>query len=112
MQAGSLPASELTGFICSVHKKVSSQQEKKKSDPDMKGLQRTSAFIHSVITSVLHARNAAASSADAPLLLPRGGFTDVGIHTGHAAARDTCWPLVREVLKVREAVKACHALTP
>lgn len=27
---------------------------------------------------------------------PRGGFTDVGLHTG-GAARGTCWPLVREV---------------
>ena len=28
-----------------------------------------------------------------------GGFTHVGLHTG-GVARDTCWPLVREVLKV------------
>ena len=27
---------------------------------------------------------------------PRGGFTDVGLHTG-GAERGTCWPLVREV---------------
>lgn len=31
---------------------------------------------------------------------PRGGFTDVGQHTG-GTARDTAWPLVREAFKVR-----------
>lgn len=31
---------------------------------------------------------------------PRGGFTDVGHHTGADVGRDTAWPLVREVLQV------------
>jgi hypothetical protein len=32
--------------------------------------------------------------------VPRGGYTDVGLHTG-GTPRDTAWPLVREALKVR-----------
>ena len=32
--------------------------------------------------------------------MPRGGFTDVGQHTGGDAVRDTAWPLVRAVIQV------------
>ena len=38
-------------------------------------------------------------SDDASQLVPHGGFTDVGLHTG-THPRDTAWPLVRETLKV------------
>lgn len=60
-----------------------------------KGLQRTPAFVHGLVLAAL-AGAASASGAGAP----RGGFTDVGLHTG-GIPRDTCWPLVREVIKVR-----------
>ena len=32
---------------------------------------------------------------------PRGGFTDVGLHTG-GSPRDTAWPLVWQAFKVRQ----------
>lgn len=32
--------------------------------------------------------------------VPRGGFTDVGLHTG-GKRRETAWPLTRAVFKVR-----------
>lgn len=58
-----------------------------------KGFQRTPAFVMAKVQQALmHSKDSAA-------FLPRGGFTDVGLHTG-GVARDTCWPLVREVFKV------------
>ena len=35
-------------------------------------------------------------AAAAPLTNPRGGFTDVGLHTG-GVARDTAWPTLQAV---------------
>ena len=34
-----------------------------------------------------------------PQQLPKGGFTDVGLHTG-GQPRDTAWPLVCQTIKV------------
>ena len=39
--------------------------------------------------------------------LPRGGFTDVGLHTG-GSRRYTAWPLVRAVLQKLLESKDCH----
>ena len=54
--------------------------------------QRTPAFVHALILSVL-------GGGDSEKAEARGGFTDVCQHTGNEP-RETCWPLVREVLKV------------
>lgn len=40
---------------------------------------------------------------------PRGGFTDVGLHTG-GSPRDTAWPLVWEAFKVRQGSAPCDWL--
>ncbi|PNH12759.1 hypothetical protein TSOC_000243 [Tetrabaena socialis] len=65
----------------------------------IKGFQRTVAFMHAV---VLDAREslAADTTGGFPRRMPRGGFTDVGPHTGGDVVRDTCWPLVKAVLQV------------
>lgn len=42
-------------------------------------------------------------SEGVPSSHPRGGFTDVGRHTGHEK-RSTCWPLARAALQVRPPV--------
>ncbi|GAB4822814.1 hypothetical protein N2152v2_009860 [Parachlorella kessleri] len=43
--------------------------------------------------------------------LPKGGFTDVGLHTG-GQARDTAWPLVCQVFKVAlQHVASCQQVT-
>lgn len=63
------------------------QQEAKKGERGQ--FQRTPAFIHGLVCSVL-----GSGLGDA-----RGGFTDVGEHTG-GVARSTAWPLVRAVLEV------------
>ena len=54
--------------------------------------QRTPAFVHALILSTL-------GGGDNEKAEACGGFTDVGKHTGNEP-RETCWPLVREVLKV------------
>lgn len=83
-----------------------------------KGFQRTPAFMHSVVMDALeglwsgveHAVGQGEEGgaggggvAAVPGTLPRGGFCDVGRHTGGDAGRDTAWPLVREVLQVGRA---------
>ena len=67
-------------------------------------MQRTPAFAHALILSALALADDEGEADDgveeAGKVMARGGFTDVGRHTG-SEPRDTCWPLVREVLKVR-----------
>ncbi|KAL7472894.1 hypothetical protein ACHAXS_014340 [Conticribra weissflogii] len=55
---------------------------------DRLGHQRTPAFIHALFRKAFGAQNVA----------PRGGFTDVGLHTG-GEKRDTAWPLVFSILR-------------
>jgi hypothetical protein len=59
-------------------------------------IQRTPAFMHAIVLAALR------DDGTAQQVVARGGFTDVGQHMG-SEARNTCWPLVREVLKVRGA---------
>ena len=55
----------------------------------------------------MSARKVAAGAGKDDDLLPEivalGGFSDVGRHTG-SERRGTCWPLVRELMKVRLAL--------
>ena len=69
-----------------------------------KGFQRTPAFIHATIVYIVAALEGRASNADGEGA-PRGGLTDVGVHTG-GLPRDTCWPLVRETLLVGGLARA------
>ncbi len=89
-------------------------------DKGQKGFERTPAFMHSVIRDALEGLwsgmedamgqelegdeegkgDAEGGVVAVPRTLPRGGFCDVGRHTGGDAGRDTAWPLVREVLQV------------
>lgn len=61
------------------------------------GHQRTPAFIHALYREAFGSPNA----------VPRGGMTDVGLHTGHQQKRDTSPPLVfyslRQALNDRES---------
>jgi hypothetical protein len=79
---------------------------KKQKDPHSKGFQRTPAFIHAVVQQLLAGGGAGqedGSGSDDDSrgveVEPRGGFTDVGQHTG-SQARATAWPLVEQLLKV------------
>lgn len=70
------------------------RRESEKERPGSK-LHRTPDFVQGVAVEVLRSGGSTA---------PRGGFQDVGMHTGHDAVPDTAWPLVREVIKVRQRV--------
>ncbi len=68
------------------------------------GFQRTPSFIHAAVCKA--ARSIKVSDLECQTILEetlpssRGGFTDVGYHTGR---RETCWPLVKAVVQVGEA---------
>lgn len=59
-----------------------------------------------MIEALLKDAKAALDGGSSTPHLPRGGFTDVGLHTG-GQPRDTAWPLARAVFKVRS-----HAYIP
>lgn len=56
------------------------------------GHQKTPAFIHAVLMEAIERVSNPTNSEAEVRVLPRGGFTDVGLHTG-GAARETSWPL-------------------
>eukprot|EP01035_Chromulina_nebulosa_P021325 gene21325-27629_t len=56
------------------------------------GHQKTPAMIHAVMKDAL-------TEQEIGISLPRGGFTDVGLHTG-GSKRYTAWSLVRAVLQI------------
>ncbi len=60
--------------------------------------QRTPACLHALAVQALRAGGDGVATEAVRV---RGGFTDVGRQAG-GEARDTCWPLVREVLRVRK----------
>jgi hypothetical protein len=76
---------------------VISRREMQRKHKDIKGFQRTPAFVAAVVRDVLAACATGADSTCSSQ--PRGGFTDVGQHTG-GVPRATAWPLTRQVLQV------------
>ncbi len=78
---------------------------KQKGPQQGKGLQRTPGFISSVLEELAGLLQQGMSLAavletdTARGPLPRGGWTDVGMHTGHLAQRNSSWPLVKAVLR-------------
>jgi hypothetical protein len=64
--------------------------EKRSAANNIQGHQKTAAFIIAVLKD-------AAEEVTKPTQEPRGGFTDVGMHTG-GNQRNTAWPIVRSVL--------------
>ncbi|KAG2494611.1 hypothetical protein HYH03_007376 [Edaphochlamys debaryana] len=74
-----------------------------KSKGGGKGIQRTPDSILAVVEAAVEAIQSGPNGAQEALqrvVMGRGGFTDVGRHTGGETVRDTCWPLVRSVLQV------------
>ena len=61
---------------------------------ERQGHQKTPAFIHALFVQAINCRCALKCNCEE--VLPKGGFTDVGRHTG-GEARDTCFALVRSV---------------
>ena len=62
------------------------------------GHQRTPAFIHAILNQVLIGGYKSNEVYQCKDVLPIGGFTDVGLHTG-GQKRDTCYSLASSVFK-------------
>jgi hypothetical protein len=87
---------------------LSSRRRKLTKEDNVKGFQRTPAFVHAVVLDVLEAgedgkrgagAGAAAEAGRQPRRLAWGGFTDVGQHTG-SHHRDIAWPLLCQTILV------------
>jgi hypothetical protein len=87
-----------------MHKALHARKKESKED---KGVQRTPGFVASAVQDVVGLVAGGVTELSEELIKstpwrpPQAGWTDVGLHTGHVCVRQTSWPLVREVLKVR-----------
>jgi hypothetical protein len=102
MLAGEVPMTKLGAFL-ECFRKLFDQASKKSGEQrsaaeGKQGHQKTPAFIFAVMEDALAGR-------EKPLSQPRGGFTDVGLHTG-GIARATAWPLAAAV--ARFALEQLH----
>ena len=72
--------------------------DKRSGVSNEQGNQKTPAMIQAILRDAVEGLKAE-EEPDEGSTPPRGGFTDVGMHTG-GSARNTTWPLVRAVLQV------------
>eukprot|EP00967_Tisochrysis_lutea_P116567 scaffold187818_cov19-Tisochrysis_lutea.AAC.2 len=91
-----------------MHSVIADRKEKaRRTTGSSGGYHYTPSFIHTVLRDAQAAisRQLDQNGQEQPLTaaksqsMPRGGFTDVGLHTG-TLSPNTAWPLVREALKV------------
>lgn len=96
---GEVPSKRLPDLLSSMHDFIKKQAQAKSKD-GKKGHSSSPSYISAVLKAVVQSIS---NGAAMPVTVyGSGGFTDVGDHTGDPA-RDTAWPLVREVFKVRPA---------
>ena len=97
LHVGELVLSKKQKFLETFHilfKTASSRKGNERSaGGDRQGHQKTPAFIQAILIQALCDTKSTTENED---VLPRGGFTDVGQHTG-GKARDTVFALVRSV---------------
>ena len=103
MQGGKLRNAELQGFHIRLKKLLCEAEARtgdKRSAASGKhpGHQKTPAFVLSLVKTAVTIN----VEGKRPYL-PKGGFTDVGLHTG-GIPRDTAWPLARETCRVLLAI--------
>ena len=127
MPCGSLPAPRFPAFLTNLQAAFSKAKKRKGDErsahvDERQGHQRTPAMILALALQALRQTASGddtdgdGSGVEQPAeegeQVPRGGYTDVGLHTG-GTPRDTAWPLVREALKVswRPAVAALICCT-
>ena len=72
--------------------------DKRSAKSNAQGNQKTPSMIQAVMLDSLQGLSEAEDPEEG-FTAPRGGFTDVGLHTG-GTARNTTWPLVRGVLQI------------
>jgi hypothetical protein len=104
MVAGEVPMAKLGDFLTSFmklfDKATQNTGDKRSAAGGKQGHQKTPAFIFAVMEDAL-------TGYDKPFSQPRGGFTDVGLHTG-GSERATAWPLAAAI--VRFVLEQLHPL--
>ena len=92
---GHVPLDNYVDFMGKVHHLLTlaaaRKGEKRSAAANDQGNQKTPAMIKAVLIDALSGRDDGETS-------PRGGFTDVGLHTG-GVKRNTAWALIRAVLQ-------------
>lgn len=123
LYVGSVATAQYSSLTCTMHTIIKQQQQLKAADKQTPGgqrrshFQRTPAFIESVIAAALSllsedpetgssaddggSRGVLQQRSDAVISItpPRGGFTDVGRHTG-SCPKATSWPVLQSVFQV------------
>lgn len=105
LHCGQLPADQLPAFrtqLAGVQNKIDQRKgDARSAAGGRKGHQKTPAMMRAVALQALATLEAkvAGDKRELPEELPKGGFTDVGLHTG-GLPRDTAWYLVREAFGV------------
>jgi hypothetical protein len=100
LDAGTMPSSYLPDMLSKLHRLLA-KAELKKADArsskggERQGHQKTPAFIYAIVQDALF--ECTADEDGSLKTCPRGGLTDVGLHTG-GKPRETSWPLARAVL--------------
>jgi hypothetical protein len=108
LHAGSISVEDTTRFFDILEGLLEKAQTKKKkarsAASNEQGHQKTPSFIDALVQDALHKLqfveelDLVDSESGNIAHQPRGGFTDVGMHTG-GKARSTAWPLFKESLK-------------
>jgi hypothetical protein len=107
LPVGSVPAAELQDFTTKLRRLIAKAEERERDERSSlgskrQGHQKTPAMVLALsrqALAIMAAEAAGMSCEDVPECAPRGGTTDVGLHTG-GTPRNTAWPLVREAFKV------------
>lgn len=107
--SGTVPAQQYKELLAHMQR-IIKQEASKQRQGNSNAFQRTPAFIHAVVQAALvevsnsggiEAGSSGGSSASGiSLPPPKGGFTDVGQHTG-SSPRATSWPLLQTAMQVR-----------
>ena len=112
LHVGTIPLDKYHDFLRLTSKFLDAAKERKggkrTAAANDQGHQKTPAMIHAVMIDAIEALYLEQEPEEGTTA-PRGGFTDVGLHTG-GAARDTAWALVRSVLQVVIEAAADHDL--
>jgi hypothetical protein len=129
LSIGAVPQAALATFFKRFQKHLAKAQkrtgDKRSAAGGKQGHQKTPAFIEAILMHTMEEKDWMALCEIEPLatdkededesntdggVAPRGGFTDVGLHTG-GKARSTPWPLVQAVLQVQRSVRVQLDLT-
>lgn len=115
--SASIPAEQYSELILTMHSIIQKQQALKQKEKQQgvkryrSHFQRTPAFIQSALQAALATLAARAQQeqsaaggmgqevAEVPFPPPKGGFTDVGLHTG-GQPKATAWPVLQSMVKV------------